>query len=291
MSNLLAPYQSILNNQFGGKIRLYSKEVIAGGNINQTFCLNTSLGPFLLKTNTQPQTDIFETESKGLDYLRKQDHMHIPQVFCQGNEEGMNYLLMEWITEGKVCHNYWEEMAKGLAQLHGNKAGKFGLAGDNYISILPQVNTEMDNWPHFFIENRLEKMLAIALAKKMIDQSFLKKFRKIYPRMSSLFPDEEPSLVHGDLWSGNVLANEKGNPCLIDPAVYYGHREMDLAFSQLFGGFNIRFYQMYKEIFPLAPGFRERSEIYNLYPLLVHLILFGKSYFPAIVKTMDKIGS
>ncbi len=175
MSKMFAHYESILNKQFGGNIRLHSKEVVAGGNINQTLCLNTSLGPFLLKTNTQAQTDIFEKESKGLDYLRKQAHMFVPQVFCQGTEEGMNYLLMEWIAEGKASKNYWEEMAQGLAQLHRNKAGNFGFEEDNCISILPQVNTEIDNWPEFFIENRLEKMLVIALSKKMIDFKLFEK--------------------------------------------------------------------------------------------------------------------
>ena len=290
MSKIYALHESILSKQFGGNIRLHSEEVVAGGNLNQAICLNTSLGSFLLKTNTHAQRDIFEKEARGLDCLRKQDYMHVPKVFCQGNLEGMNYLLMEWIAEGKAGKNYWEEMAQGLAQLHRNKARNFGLEEDNYISILPQVNTEIDNWPEYFIENRLEKMLALALSKKIIDLDFIKRFRKIYPKISSFFPDEEPSLIHGDLWSGNVLINQ-GGPCLIDPAVYYGHREMDLAFSQLFGGFNIRLYKTYDELFPLAPGFGERSEIYNLYPLLVHLVLFGKSYYPPIVKVVGKIGT
>jgi fructosamine-3-kinase len=289
MSDISARYDSILRGHFGGNIHLHSKELVAGGNINQAIRLNTNMGSFLLKTNTHSHTDIFEKEVKGLDYLRKQKYLPVPQVFCQGTQDEMNYLLMEWIVEGKAGKNYWEEMAQGLAQLHGNKASKYGLEEDNYISILPQVNSESENWTEFFIENRLEKMLAIALSKKKIDLDFLKRFRTIYPKISSFFPDEKPSLVHGDLWSGNVLINDQGLPCLIDPAVYFGHREMDLAFSQLFGGFSPRFYKTYEELFPLAPGFVERSEIYNLYPLLVHLILFGESYYPAIAKVVDKI--
>lgn len=123
---------------------------------------------------------------------------------------------------------------------------------------------------------------------KLIPLEFLKKFQSLYPKLESLFPKEKPSLLHGDLWSGNVLCGPDGKPCLIDPAIYYGHREMDLAFSRLFGGFDSKFYEAYESILPLEPGFESRIAVYNLYPLLVHLNLFGTAYLPGIEKTLNR---
>jgi fructosamine-3-kinase len=118
---------------------------------------------------------------------------------------------------------------------------------------------------------------------------FLKKFQRIYPVLENFFPKEKPALLHGDLWSGNIMRGKNGMPVLIDPAVYYGHREMDLAFSRLFGGFESLFYESYETVFPLEPGFEERVPVYNLYPLLVHLLLFGKSYLSGIEKTVNRL--
>jgi fructosamine-3-kinase len=164
----------------------------------------------------------------------------------------------------------------------------FGLDSDNYIASLHQKNHQTDNWADFFIEQRLEPMLGMAYFDKLIPLDFLKKFQTIYTKMNSLFPKEKPALLHGDLWSGNVICDQNGKPCLIDPAIYYGHREMDLAFSRLFGGFDSRFYEAYESILPLEPDFESRIGIYNLYPLLVHLNLFGTAYLPGIEKIIKR---
>lgn len=288
MNSQASCFQGILLEVFNRSIELRSYRIIAGGSYNQAVCLETEKGLFLVKTNTETATDIFEKEFKGLDRLRKHTSLKIPQPIGLGKMHHLNYLLMEWIPEGNSGKNYWEELARGIAQLHGTTSDRFGLWEDNYISVLPQVNKEFDNWPEFLIENRIEKMLAKALSRRLIDDAFLKRIRKIYQRLPLLFPDEKPALLHGDLWSGNVLATESGQPCLIDPAVYFGHREMDLAFSKLFGGFSDHFYLSYNEFYPIEPGFEERVDLYNLYPLLVHLNLFGKSYLSSIEKVVKK---
>ena len=144
-------------------------------------------------------------------------------------------------------------------------------------------------WVDFFIAQRLEPLLGKAYFEGLIEEDFLKKFRAIYPRLHEFFPKERPSLLHGDLWSGNVMADSHGFPALIDPAVYFGNREMDIAFSRMFGGFDQRFYDAYDAVFPLSDGFEERKDVYNLYPLLVHLLLFGKSYISGIQKVISKL--
>jgi fructosamine-3-kinase len=168
-------------------------------------------------------------------------------------------------------------------------ADQFGLHQDNFIASLGQDNTTNTSWTKFFIENRLEPLIGKAFYDSLISEKFLYRFREIYAKLESIFPKEKPALLHGDLWSGNVLRDNSGNPALIDPAVYYGNREMDLAFSRLFGGFDEGFYQAYEAVFPLEPDFEIRTDIYNLYPLLVHLHLFGKSYLSGIEKTINRL--
>jgi fructosamine-3-kinase len=288
ISNPADKYGSILHQTFGEDTFLKSYRLIASGNLNQAVFLETNKGAFFLKTNSEPTLDIYEKEINGLDLLRQNTFLKVPQTFGHGNMEELNYLLMEWVPESRIGKNYWEELAQGLAKLHQKTASRFGLKEDNYIAVLPQINKVCAQWSEFFIEHRIEKMLQMALNRGLIDTDFLEKFRSIYNKISAIFPNEKPSLIHGDLWSGNVLVNGEGNPAIIDPAVYFGQREMDLAFSKLFGGFSDRFYSAYEEAFPTPPGFLDRIEVYNLYPLLVHLNLFGKTYLSPIERVVNK---
>jgi protein-ribulosamine 3-kinase len=260
--------------------------LIAAGNINQGIFVGTSSGRFFLKTNFEPSADIFLREAEGLRLLKSNTSLTVPEVIAFGREQDQNFLLMEWVESGRNANLYWENLGEGLAELHMATQKQFGLQEDNYIASLPQINSTQEDWCGFFISNRLEPLVGKAFYKGMIDAPFLKKFQSIYTKLQGIFPKEKPALIHGDLWSGNVMTDEKGNPALIDPAVYFGHREMDIAFSKLFGGFSERFYNLYDEVFPLEPGFEEREAIYNLYPLLVHLLLFGTSYLPPIEKTV-----
>ena len=169
-------------------------------------------------------------------------------------------------------------LGQTLAALHQHTAPSFGLDYDNYIGSLRQSNRPWDSWIDFFVHQRLEPQIRLATDNHQPIHALKKKIEAFYKEISALLPKENPALIHGDLWGGNLLTDEKGYPCLIDPAVCFGHREAELAYTQLFGHFDRQFYHVYNESFPLEPGFKERADLYNLYPLLVHVNLFGGGY-------------
>ncbi len=164
----------------------------------------------------------------------------------------------------------------------------FGLDHDNYMGSLPQQNTQSPVWTNFFIRCRLEPQVRLAVEKGLLETSALRHFERLYQALPAIFPEEAPSLLHGDLWSGNFLCDENSRPVLIDPAVYFGHRSMDLAMTTLFGGFEKSFYESYAYHFPFPANYRELWEICNLYPLLIHLNLFGESYRRKILYTIQR---
>jgi len=162
--------------------------------------------------------------------------------------------------------------------MHKNTAGHFGLDRDNYMGSLPQSNKMHERWSDFFIEERLQPMVQMAADNKLLTGNDVTSFERVYKNLEGLFTEEDPSLIHGDLWRGNYLIDQSEKPYLIDPAVSYGHREFDIAMTTLFGGFSDGFYNAYNETFPLAKGWEGRVDLWNLYPLLVHLNLFGSGY-------------
>jgi fructosamine-3-kinase len=281
-------YQQVIFETLGPSAQLKSAMLIAAGNQNQGIRLETSEGRFFLKLNFDHERDILAKESEGLRKLRSSTFLKVPKTYGYGRVKDYNYLLSEFVSASRQQLDYWEDLGLGLAHLHLTTRATFGLDSDNFIASLHQKNHQNETWLDFFIEQRLEPMLGMAYFDKLIPLDFLKKFQTIYSKMESLFPKEKPALLHGDLWSGNVICDQEGKPCLIDPAVYFGHREMDLAFSRLFGGFDPRFYDAYESILPLEPDFESRIGIYNLYPLLVHLNLFGVSYLPGIEKIIKR---
>lgn len=280
-------YEQILFDALGIPVKINQVRLIAAGNLNQAIYLDTTEGSLFLKTNYEKQTDIFEKEALALEFLKANTSLYIPTVCGYGKLNELNFLLTEWIPSGRKATDFWENLGQGLAQLHMVSSKNFGLDHDNYIAVLPQINSPKTTWTDFFVAHRLEPMLGKAFYDGLIDKGFMDKFREIYDKLPSVFPNEIPALLHGDLWSGNVMESATGEPVLIDPAIYFGHREVDLSFSKLFGGFDSRFYDAYEDVFPLEPGFKDRVKVYNLYPLLVHLNLFGKSYLPPIEKTVD----
>ena len=279
-------YEKILFTSLGSTPNITNIRLIAAGNINQAVYIQTNKHPFLLKLNFDPNEAVFQKEAEGLDLLRNNCSLKIPEVIAYGQVDGQNFLLMEYIDSGSYLPAYWYRLAEGLAELHMSTKGFYGLEEDNFIASLPQKNEPSDNWTSFFIYNRLEPLIGRAYYENLISKDFLVRFQRIYTRLEGYFPREKPALLHGDLWSGNILRTHEGTPALIDPAVYYGQREVDIAFSRLFGGFDEKFYEAYDAVYPLEPGFEERVNVYNLYPLLVHLNLFGKAYLPGIEKAI-----
>lgn len=254
-----------------------------GGCINQGGRLKTSVGDFFLKWNDEKKFPLmFEAESKGLQLLRQQDVIRIPKVVGNGKGDAYQFLLLEYIDQKSRSKNYWQKLGERLAVLHRCFFTQFGLEHDNYVGSLRQHNQQSPSWIHFFIEQRLNVQLKLAVDNGLAPGHWRQGFERLYSRLSSLLPEEKPALLHGDLWRGNLITDEKGEPCLIDPAVYYGNRESDLAMTKLFGGFDRDFYNAYQATFPLQAGYRERVDIYNLYPLLVHVNLFGGSYVHSV---------
>jgi fructosamine-3-kinase len=270
-------------------IQVINYATIGGGCINDTYRLQTSAGAFFIKYNNAAKYPrIFETEAKGLSLLRSTKTLKIPEVVISGEAEGKSFLMLEYIEAGKRKKDFWEDFGKKLATLHRYTSSSFGLDHDNYIGSLPQSNKHHKAWIDFFVEERLQKQIALAKDSGAINNLTIHQFDNLLKRLPEIIPDEKPSMLHGDLWNGNYMISGDGSASLIDPAVYYGHREMDLAMTRLFGGFDDEFYESYNKTFPLTPGFEERVAIHNLYPLMVHVNLFGGGYMSQVKSILSK---
>lgn len=272
-----APIHQQLQEKHNVHIKNYFS--VSGGCINACFRVNTANDSYFLKWNdVKRYPGMFETEAKGLRKLAQLSSFTIPEVVFIGEIEGKSWLLMEFIERGVPSKDYWTQLGEKLANMHQTTNSLFGLDHDNYIGSLPQSNVQTSNWCEFFTAQRITPQLKLAIDSNKLEKSILPKFKKLFALLPNLFPNEPPALLHGDLWTGNIQPSTNGDPCIFDPAVYFGHREMELSFTQLFGGFDQQFYNAYKTVFPIAPKFQDRIPIYNLYPLLVHVNLFGGGY-------------
>lgn len=257
---------------------------LSGGDINAVYLLETT-PKLVVKINDKHRyPGMFSAEAKGLKLLKSSDSFLIPEVIDTGEIGDFSYLLMTYIESGKADGNFAERFAEALATLHRCTHEKFGLGYANYIGSLPQYNAFCDTADALYITQRLEPQFKLASEKGFP----VKPSASFYENISDEIPHEKPSLIHGDLWSGNYLISRDGNPVLIDPAVSYASREMDLAMMQLFGGFDNAIYKNYHAIFPLEEGWQKRVDIWQLYYLLVHLNLFGSSYLSAVKTIINR---
>ena len=257
-----------------------------GGDINQVFKVELSNQNLVIKLNkSKDLPQLFEKEKKGLELL-SQSNFIIPKPHLYGTYKSYDFLIIDYIETGRNLN--WVDFGEKLAQLHQIEGKHFGLDHDNYIGSLMQINEQCNEWIEFYTNHRL-----LALTAKARDQGIFEKkhcllVEKLCQKLNELIPACDPSLIHGDLWSGNLLADKSGQPVLIDPAVYYGHPEMDWAMLSLFGNYPEEAMINYQNIKPLEKGLGERIDIHQLYPLLVHLILFGRGYLSGILSTLKK---
>ncbi len=252
---------------------------LSGGSINEAYRLESGQKTFFLKLNRSAPDNFFTKEAEGLRLLQSaQSGIILPEVFAAEQPSGdrPSFLLMEYIKPGSSGNSF--SFGQQLARLHQARAPQFGLDSDNYIGSLPQRNRFHPAWSDFFISERISPLLRMAIDSGKIGHDTHAHWERLAARLDDLIPPAPPSLIHGDLWGGNYLFNSDGQAVLIDPAVYYGHPEMDLAFTHMFGGFSKEFYRGYESVSPIEPGFSDRIPIHNLYPLLVHVNLFGGHY-------------
>jgi fructosamine-3-kinase len=225
---------------------------------------------------------MFSAEAHGLKLLAATKTLKVPEVICQAEAgDGVPaFLVLEWLPTGasKYQTETGEQLGEGLAALHRHSAEAHGLDQDNFIGQLPQPNTPQKSWVAFYRDHRIGFQQEIARRQGYLPAERERLLDRLMEKLPELLPDAAPSLLHGDLWGGNYAVLEGGKPVIYDPAVYYGHREVEIAFTELFGGFAPSFYGAYNATFLIEPEYEERRALYQLYPLMVHLNLFGDHY-------------
>jgi len=272
--------------------RVLGARPLSGGDINDAFEVRLADGrEVFVKSNVRAPNDMFVAEARGLAWLGDAKALRVPAVLAaSGANQLTPFLALELIRPAPRAPNFDERLGRGLAALHRHGAPAFGLDHDNYIGRLPQTNTLALTWPEFYRVRRLGAQLRAAVDAGLATTRLRRDFERLFAQLEALCgPPEPPARLHGDLWGGNLIADDLGEPCLIDPAVYGGHREIDLAMMKLFGGFGPGVFAAYKEAFPLADGYRERVALYQLYPLLVHVNLFGGGYLPQVETALGRL--
>lgn len=265
---------------------------VSGGDINKSYCIVSDREKYFIKLNfSKNYPGLFKAEALGLKKLSVSNYLGIPTVLKTGEIGDQQYLLMEWIyTElnPKLYSN--ELLARGLAAIHQTHQENFGFESDNYIGTLKQFNNVHKSWADFYYGERLYPLLRIMVDKYNLEPSCFGMLEKLHKKINVLFPIEQPSLLHGDLWCGNVMGGKGGKPHIYDPAVYFGHREMDLGMMKLFGGFDNDVFEIYNELFPLENEWQFRIQLTQLYPIMVHAVLCGGIYVKEVLNTLTLFG-
>lgn len=276
--------KSYLNDVFDATPK--SIDAVSGGNIATSY--KVSFYDQELFVKIQPYDHgkaLNEKEIAGLKVLQEQTHFIVPKIIDSQTMNGRTFLTLAYLSEHTPHKKDWENFGRSLALMHGNTSPQFGWKNDNFIGTLPQRNELKSDWTTFFLHQRISPLLKTINQKHPHFCSTAS--TKLAEYFKGEFPEEPPSLLHGDLWSGNVMNTTNGF-AIFDPACYYGHREMDIAMTQLFGGFDKCFLNAYQEVYPLAPGWQERIELCQIYPLLVHAVLFGGHYLNTCSHLMKK---
>ncbi len=284
---------------FGNSVAIAKTDRLSGGDINKAYGLTLNTGDHIfMKANSKANADFFTAEAVGLSAIEATGAIKTPEILCTGTDDGedvgYSFLLLKFIRSAKPHPDYWEIFARDLASLHKadtkeimGSDDKFGFFVDNFIGARPQLNTRSNSWISFFRDSRLVPQFKAA--DSYFSTEDRTKITKLLDHLDDfLLEPKKPSLLHGDLWSGNVMCGPNGKAMLIDPAVYIGHAEADLAMTELFGGFPTAFYDSYREANPLEGGYEERRDLYNLYQLLNHLNLFGSNYLNPVLSIVSE---
>jgi fructosamine-3-kinase len=283
--------QKILSHKLKELVIVSEIKPVSSGSINKAYkiVLKDNRTYFCKINDAAAFPHLFRKEAAGLDLLAAQNILKTPAVIHYDILNDKQVLLLEWITSGIKTDSFWEIFGKGLARLHSVPNSQFGWNEENYMGSVLQQNGPEKSWTPFLENSRLQPLVSKCSEAKLLSLKHQDVFQQLYKKLSQIFSEEEkPSLLHGDLWSGNFMCNDSSQPVFIDPAVYFGHRSMDLAMTTLFGGFDKIFYESYKYHFPFPNNYKEQWKVCNLYPLLIHLLLFGKSYLPPIENILNE---
>ncbi len=283
--------QAAIEAAVGHAVDLDQATRLAGGSISPAFVVGRGSERWFVKTTRADQADWFAAEADGLQALARSPALRVPQAVASGTAGDHAFLVLEYLPlqrleSGPAC----VAAGRALAALHRIAGDEYGWPRNNYIGSTPQDNAPHRSWPFFFARRRLLPQLLLA-RQNGYSGSLIHQGERLVDKLAALFVDHHPSpsLLHGDLWSGNAAIDDAGTFTLFDPAVYFGDREADLAMTELFGGFPDRFYAAYRDAWPLADGYEQRKLLYNLYHLLNHLNLFGSGYRQQAERIIGKL--
>ncbi|MCR4787233.1 MAG: fructosamine kinase family protein [Lachnospiraceae bacterium] len=286
--------EGLIERALGEPVGINAVDPVFGGDINRSYRIELSNGRELfIKTNRKEVYDMFEAERTGLNAISSTDAIKVPNIICSGKTDDGAYLLMDFVKGAGRKKDFWERFGRALSKMHEADAssfvngGRFGFLSDNYIGSGRQINSPKENWIDFFRECRL--IPQIRLADRYFGADEKRRFDRLLSHLDDILCEpEKPSLIHGDLWSGNFIVGDDGDAWLIDPATYVGDPEADIAMTELFGGYDSRFYDSYRESGSLREGYKDRRDLYNIYHMLNHLNLFGGGYLPSVMRILNR---
>ncbi len=284
--NILKKIESII------QARISETEMIGGGDTGSSYKLYSSAqnSTFFFKLLEHPKAlENIASEVDNLKRIGASNSCEIPPVVSQVHTDNKNGLLLEWIERKIPDDKDLSNFGQCIARLHLNHDKQFGWHQSNYISVVEQVNGRHASWSEFYLTQRIEPLLKKGIDRGIFPGHVGYNLERLESTWNDTIPNEKPSFLHGDLWGGNFIIANNRHAYLIDPACYFGHREMDLAMSLLFGSFGRTFYQAYQEVYPLEKGFEERIEWHQLYPLMVHALLFQGHYIQRVINILQKI--
>lgn len=282
----------LLTERYSRPMHILSSAPVGGGSINQAEMIQTEIGRFFIKRNRASAYPLlFETEAQSLESLHDRSALRVPRVVGYGTTGDESWLLLEHLEKSAPRPGDWILFGQELARLHRQRCiedGKdvYGWKVNNYIGSLPQSNRKHTDWSSFFAEERILPQVRMARDGSRLDKSTAQKAERFCSRLHDIFPPEPSAMLHGDLWNGNFMFTP-GGPAIFDPSCYYGHREMDLAMTKLFGGFDNDFYYGYASEYAPEKNWEDRVDFCNLYPLLVHVNLFGGGYTSDVRSILD----
>ncbi|MEM6613803.1 MAG: fructosamine kinase family protein [Cyanobacteria bacterium P01_C01_bin.72] len=261
----------------GQEFAIANTQSVSGGCINQGYKISSGNTVYFVKINDANQVEMFAAEALGLKQMYATETITVPQPVCWGTAGNHSYIVLQWLDLARGSEQSWTTMGHQLAAMHRRGTNtNFGWSRNNTIGSTPQINTWMENWADFFAQQRIGYQLKLAQRRGGSFPALDLVVNAVKEKLVDRKP--QPSLVHGDLWSGNAAITTDGLPVIFDPATYYGDRETDIAMTELFGGFPGAFYRGYNQAWQLDQGYEQRKNIYNLYHVLNHFNLFGGGY-------------